>query len=62
MEIKDITGKVIKVGDIVASQSWDFGTAMKVVAVNGWRLDLVKAFRGRKVFTLDGSGWRVVSR
>ena len=62
MELKDITGKVIKVGDVVASQSWDFGTAMKVVAVNGWRLDLVKAFRGRKVSTLDGSGWRVVSR
>ena len=62
MQILDITGKVIKVGDIVASQSWYFGTTMKVVAINGWRLDLVKAFRGRKVFTLDGRGWRVVSR
>ena len=62
MEVKDITGRVINVGDVVSSQSWDYGTTMKVVAINGWRLDLVKAFRGRKIFTLDASGWRIVSR
>lgn len=60
--MKDITGKVIKVGDVVASQSWYFGTTMKVVAINGCCLDLVKAFRGRKVFSLNGRGWRIVSR
>lgn len=62
MENFDITGRVIKVGDIVSSQSWYFGTTMRVVAINGWRFDLVKAFRGRKVFTLDARGWRIVSR
>lgn len=62
MENFDITGRVIKVGDIVSSHSWYFGTTMKVVAINGWCLDLVKAYRGRKVFTLDARGWRIVSR
>lgn len=62
MEVKDLTGKVIKVGDVVASRSWYSGTHMKVVAVDGWRLHLVKAFRGRKVFILDGRDWRIVDR
>ena len=61
-KIFDIVGKEILVGDVVASPSWDYGTTMRVLAVAGRRLVLVRAFRGRKSVTLDGSGWRVVSR
>lgn len=62
MKNLDIIGREIQVGDIVSSPSWDFGTTMRVVKIDGWRLHLVRAFRGRKVVVLDSRNWHIVSR
>lgn len=58
----DILGREIKAGDIIASRSLEFGTTFRVLAVDGCRVTLIRAYRGRKPQIFDCRDFRIVSR
>lgn len=59
----DITGRVIKVGDVISSSAFDHGTTVRVLSVESMGAAFIVrvASRGRVSHYVSSSGWRIVS-
>ena len=50
--MKDRFDKSVRVGDVISMVSYDYGTTLRVLAIEGDFMFVKKCYRGRKVFPI----------